>query len=163
MLKRVEYSQFIFREGNKWTKHRYWADCFAMFPLLISIRKKKKDRFGIFSFWNVLNTEKGNEKIAVRSHPHVLITNSLVIIQAKHRTGEFSYWHKRMGTQLSCVLISKHTKLGNFCSAWKKERNWKEIRAERGCIRDQSQKEWILSALRTNSGDSLRSLGELLW
>lgn len=93
MLKSVEYSQFIFREGNKWTKHRYWADCFAMFPLLISI-KKRGGRFGIFSFWNVLNTEKGNEKIAVRSHSHILITNSLVIIQAKHRTRGFSCWHK---------------------------------------------------------------------
>lgn len=93
MLKSVEYSQFIFREGNKWTKHRYWADCFAMFPLLISI-KKRGDRFGIFGFWNVLNTEKGNEKIAVRSHSHILITNSLVIIQAKHRTRGFSCWHK---------------------------------------------------------------------
>jgi glutathione synthase/RimK-type ligase-like ATP-grasp enzyme len=44
MLKRVEYSQFIFRESNKRTKHGHRADCFATFPLLISIKKKKKKK-----------------------------------------------------------------------------------------------------------------------
>ena len=44
MLKRVEYSQFIFRESNKRTKHGHRADCFATFPLLISIKKKREEK-----------------------------------------------------------------------------------------------------------------------
>lgn len=58
MLKRVEYTQFIFREGNKWTKHRYWADCFAMFPLLISIKKKK----GQIWYFQILKCIKHRER-----------------------------------------------------------------------------------------------------
>lgn len=65
----------------------------------------------------------------MRSHPHILITNSLVIIQAKQNKGIFLLT-QRMGTQLSRVFISKFIELGNLCSAKKKERNCKEVRAE---------------------------------
>lgn len=74
------------------------------------------------------------KKNAVRSHPHVLITHTLVITQVQHKQGIFMLT-QRTEMQQGCLFISKHTGLGKFCFKEKKPKQTKSATVRGKCNR----------------------------